>query len=276
MHLRSILRPLAVFALLIGAACGGDGDESGGGGGGGEDAGLSADEQAFADAWASGLSDDDDGFSASAGEGACMGEAIMAELGLDPFEEAGITPADVEDESESPGELLGAGVISDEQANSILDTWEDCVDLSTLFAESVVDDFDLDAEAVACVADGLDADDLARGVFLSSFVSDDPEPDADVIGRFLAVIDDCSTSDDGEGGFLVDGIAESIQEDSDLTEAQARCVAQEMVEIIGLDRFIELGAQDLDFDDADPALQQEIAGAVLEAAGTCDVPLSEL
>jgi hypothetical protein len=274
----SLVRALSVPLLVVAlAACGDDADggDEGGQGGDGAVAGLSAEEQAFADAWASTLADDD-GFSATAAEADCMGAAIMGEVGAEPFADAGVEPADIEGEDDSPGEVLGAGVISEPQANAILDRWEDCVDLPALFAESAVDEFDLDAEGAECVADGLAEGDLVRAGFLPSFTSDDDEPGPDVIAGFVTVIDECSTGPDGDGGFLVDQIAQSILDDSDLTQEQASCVAQEMVDTIGLERLLELGAEDLDFDDADPALQQEIGGAVLDAAGTCDVPLSEL
>jgi hypothetical protein len=263
---------VALCAALALAACGDDDPEES------SATGLTEEEQAYADAWAASLSDDDDGFSASATEAACMGDAIMAELGVARFEEAEVAPEDItaDGEADSPGELLGAGTISEEEANAILDTWEGCADLPALFAASLVDDFDLDDEASACVEEELADGELVRAGFVVSFTSDDDEAPPELVTGLIGAIDACSGSEGGEGGLIVDEIAASIAEDGDLTDEQAQCVAQAMVDVIGLDRLIELGGEDIDLDEADPSVQQEVTAAVLEAAGSCDVPLSEL
>jgi hypothetical protein len=49
-----------------------------------------------------------------------------------------------------------------------------------------------------------------------------------------------------------------------------------MLDTIGVERLIELGAGDTDLDAADPEVQQEIAGSVLQAAETCEIPLEQL
>lgn len=275
MRSSSLARVALALALAAGgvAACGED-DADGDGGG----RSLSAEEQAYAEAWAENLSEDDDGLSLTAEEASCMGEAIMAELGTERFAEAGVEPDDITaaDDDNSPGELLGAGAISEAEANAIIDTWEGCVDLAALFAASAVEEFDLDDDGEACVADALGEGDLVRQGFVVSFVTDDDDPPAELVTALIDVLEECSSGSEGGGGLIVDGIAESILEDGNLTEEQAQCVARAMVETIGLERLIELGGEDADLDDASPEVQQEVAGAVLDAAASCDVSLSDL
>jgi hypothetical protein len=250
---------LVGLATLVGAGCGDD-DDGG--------------EQAYVDAWAATLTSGD-GFSVAEDEASCMSVAMMDELGTEPFEEAGVEPADIDDASDSPGELLGAGKISEEQADAILDEWEKCADLPASLAEAAVGELDLDEAGRSCVADGLREDDLAREGLKPSFTSDNDTPPAAVLRAVVDLLEACGAdgaSDGGSGGVLVDGIAEQLAANADLTEEQARCVAQSMLDTIGVERLIELGAGDGGFDAADPEVQQEIAGAVLQAAETCDIP----
>jgi hypothetical protein len=275
---RSFVLFLALFAL-VGAACG---DDDGGGGGDGGDrasADLTSDEQAFADAWAATLSDsDDDGFTFEDDEAQCMGEAIMAEIGTGPFDDAELGPDDIDNagaEDDSPGELLGAGVITDDQADAILASWKGCADLDAAFVELVAAEADLDDDARECIIDGVKDDDLVSQGFKASLTNDEAEPPQEVITALVTLMGTCGGDGSGEGGIIVDSIAESLAADGRLDEAQSKCVAQKMVDTIGLDRLVELGAGG-SLDDADADLQQEMASAVLRAAEACDVPLSAL
>lgn len=275
MRIWRLLASLSVLLLGV-VAC------SDGGGDGDTDAGddpkeveLTDAEQEYADAFAATLADDTNGLAVEPDEAACMGAAVMAELGVDPFEEADVTADDVGggEETNSPGEVLGDGVISEAQANAIIDVWVDgCVDLSQALAESAGLGFGLDEAGQTCFAEGLAEDDLARKLIRPSFTSADGAPDPAAAAAATQLVDSCSA---GEGSAIVDAMAESIAADSDLTAEQAQCIAQEMLDDIGLERLAELSA-DGTLDDADPEVQQEIAGAVLKASGTCDVPLSAL
>jgi hypothetical protein len=282
---RSLVAVVALLALLGGACGDDDGDEGGGDGGdgGGEGAGaLSAEEQEYADAWATTLSDSDEddesGFSFPAEEAQCMGEAMMAELGTAPFDDADIAPADInqEGEDDSPGELLGAGVITDEQADAILTEWDGCTDLNAAFIDVVAADTELDAAARRCISEGLDEDDLVHEGFRASLTSDSSEPPEEVISAIVRLMGTCGGDESGMGGVLVDSIAESLASDGRLTPEQSQCMAQEIVDAIGIDRLIELGVDGGEFGAAAPEVQQEMAGAVLGAAETCEVPLSTL
>ncbi len=258
---------LLSLALVACSDDGGDDDSEGGP----ADVELTGEEQEFADAWSATLQDEEDGFAVAAADADCMGAAIMAELGTKPFDDAEVTAADIGDSASanSPGEVLGAGVIGDDQADAIMTSWEDdCIDVPQVLAESASTDFDLDDEGVACFTDGLREADLARRVLRSSFTSDTDRPDDETLGEIVALIDSCG---DGEGGLIVDSIAEALAADGSLTEEQAQCLAQAVVDDMGLDRLAELGGG---FENIPPEDQEEVTAALLAAAGACDVPLS--
>jgi hypothetical protein len=273
--MRRLFCLVAVLAL-VGAACGDDDD----GGDEGAAADLSSEEQAFADAWAATLSDsDEDGFTFDDDEAQCMGDAIMAEVGTGPFDEAELEPGDIDsegDEDDSPGEVLGAGVISDEQADAILATWEGCTDLNAAFVDLVAAEADIDDDARQCIIDGVEEDDLVGEGFKASLTTDDSEPPEEVITALVTLMSTCGGDESGQGGLIVDSIAESLAADGRLDAEQSQCVAQHMVDSIGLDRLIELGVGGGDFEEADADVQQEMASAVLSAAEACDVPISDL
>jgi hypothetical protein len=262
---RPFLVLCSVVALL--GACADEADSGGEGSGGG----LSAEEQAYADAFAVGLEDDDNGFGVPEDDAQCMAEVVMAELGVEPFEEAGVEPDDIEPASDSsPGALLGDGAVTDAQAGAIIDDWEDCVDVLDMLVASGGSEFELDPEGEACFRDGLAEDDLYRRLLLGSFTREDAEPDPDTIADLLSVLEDCSGED---GGPLVDGIAEELQAGTTLTDEQARCLAQGVIDEIGVDRMSELFGSGA-FDELSPDGQSEVTGALVQAAAACDVPLS--
>lgn len=274
----SVVAALVALPLLAGA-CSSDDDNAGGG-----PAGLSPEAQAYADAWARTLTDDD-GFGVRQADADCMAEAMMAELGVEVFREHDVEPADIkpgddaedgdDSDNDSPGELLGAGVISEQQTEVILDGWDACIDLATLLAEGLADELDLDEDGQACLTERLGDGDLVRESLEPSFTSGDDEPPPEVLAELIQLFSECAESADGVNPVIA-SIADELAADGTLTAEQAQCVAQAMVDEIGLERLMELGAEDLDFDDADPAVQQEMAQAVVAAAGTCGVPLSEL
>jgi len=259
-HARCLLTLVTVPALAL-VACA---DES---------SGLSDEEQEYADAFAASIEDDEDGFGADPDDAQCMGDAVMEELGVEPFDEADVAPDDIGGEdSSSPGEVLGEGVVTDEQASAVLDGWESCVgDLSEFMATSVrsEEEFDLDADDEACLADGLDEDGLARDILRSSFTSAEELPDQRAFTAFFVLINDCARDDDGVGLFERQ-LADNIEGDGDVTPEQADCVASAIVEDMGEDAFLAfLSASDQGESEHAEAFQQAY-GAAAEA---CGVPL---
>lgn len=257
---------IALFALfaVAGAACGGDGE-----------AGLSKEEQAYADAFAEDLADSTDGLGVSPKQGDCMGAAIMEELGTEPFEEAEVTPKDLAG-SDTPGQLLGEGTVSTEQAEAIYDAWGDCADLTAVFADSIAAEYEGDAAARTCLSEGLAEDDLMREFMVESFTSgEEPDPATSPLKDLVTLITRCTASGDGSGGALVDSIAQSLAEGGTLTDDEAQCLAQSIVDTVGAEELLA-GVADGDFSQATPEMQQAIVQSITGAAAACNVPLSKL
>ena len=264
---------LLVGALALFPACAdeGDGDSADATTTSAASDDLTAEEQEYADAFAATLADDTNGFAVAADDAACMGDAVMAELGVEPFVAADVEPDDIQPDGESsPGNLLGDGAVTSEQAFAIIDVWEDCTDLVEMLAESGGSELDLDPEGKECFAAGLAEDDLAAGMLAGSFTSEDGTPDEDTVQAFLALLDECSQGTDNP---IVASIAESLAEDGSLTAEQSQCLAEGVVDEIGSDRLGELFATG-GFEELPPELQAEVTGALIDAAGACDVPLS--
>lgn len=257
----TLLALAAPAALLV--ACGDD-----------DDGGRSDAEQELVDAWVVNLtsSDEEGELAVSEDDAECMAAALVDGLGADVFDEHDVTADDIE-EGTSPGELFGDDVVSERDARAVLDEWEDCTDLDRLLAESTGGSLGLDDDGVACMAEALDDEDLAVQVLLASFTSASGEPPQDVLSRFTVLADECSVGEDG-GGALADSIAESLTEDGSVTEEQAQCLAQHVIDEIGRDRLVEQSLGSGDFEDASPEFQQEIVGAMLSGASECGVPIS--
>jgi hypothetical protein len=238
-----------------------------------EESGLGEEEQEYADAFATSLEDDEDGFGAEPEDAQCMGDAVMDELGVEPFGEADVAPDDIGGEDAgSPGEVLGDEVVTDEQADAILDGWDDCVgDLSEFLAASASSDqgFDLDAEGEECLAEGLDEDGLARDLARAYFTSVDEVPDQAAFTGFFVLINDCASDDDGVG-FFERQLAENISEDGSVTPEQAECIVAGVVEDMGEDAFFAfLSAVNREESEGAEAFQQ----AYVAAAEGCGVPV---
>ena len=254
---RAAVAPLLV--VLAAAACSGEG-------------GLSSRERELADAFARDLADEDDGLGVGEEGGVCIGEAIMEELGSEPFDEAGVEPDDIGDEP--PGQLLGAGTVSDEQADAIVAAWRDCVDLSAAFAEQGRDEFGLDDAGVACFEEALRGDDVLDRYLHVSFTSDRPEDAESALSGIVGLVQSC-TAAEGSGGILVDSIAASLAADGQLTAEQAPCVAQQVVDIMGAERLLEITGVG-EFETAAPEVQEEFAQAIIDATTACGIPPSQL
>jgi len=269
----TLLVSLVVFAL-VGAACGG------GDGGDPATAELTKEEQAFADAFAKGFTDETDGFGVSDTQGECLARVIMAELGTGPFEEAEVTPEDLEGE-ETPGQLLGDGAVSDEQADAIYTGWEDCADLDAVFADGFQREYDADEATRSCFEAGLAEHDLMRAYMVASFTSgEELDPAEPPLADMVEVITTCTgEGEQGEGGgssdALVSSIADSLAAGGTITAAQAQCLAESIVDTVGAEELLAGGAEG-DFTDASPELQQAVIAAITTAATACDVPLSQL
>jgi hypothetical protein len=271
-----VLALLALLALVAAACSSGDDDDAGDGGSPTEDRELTDEEQAFADAFAADFSDADDGLGVSAEDGDCLATVLMAELGTEPFDDADVTPEDLGGD-ESPGQLLGDGAITEEQADAIYTGWEDCVDLNAAFAESFQKEYEADDATGECFRTGLAEGDLMRAYMIASFTSgeelDSTQPP---LKDIVALIGTCTATDTGgSASVLVDSIAQSLTANGAITAEEAQCLAQSIVDTVGADQLLQ-GAADGDLASASPEVQQAVVAAITTAAGACNVPLSKL
>ena len=241
---------------------------------GGGDDGLSAEEQRYADAFARDLADGDDGLAVDDEEGQCVGDAIMRELGTGPFKEAKVEPADLAGD-ESPGELLGKGAVSDDQAKVIAEEWNECVDLPDVFAHQASDQF-VARRGRRRLLRGRAPRELGARRVPPRVVHErrrrrrpggaepDRGPRAAVLGRRAAT-----------GGVLVDAIAASLAEDGTLTSEEATCVAQHVVDEVGADKLVGIGGGE-SLADAPEDVQKDFATAIVNAAESCGLDLSKI
>lgn len=244
---------LALAALVATAACSDD------------DEGLSKEEQEYADVIAANMVDDEDALTVTDEEADCMAEAVMAELGVEPFEEADVEPDDLGGD-ETPGQLLGEGAVPDDQAATIADAWGECSDLPKALSASLVDSMELDADAAQCVEEGLGDGDVVSDYLQTFFTSEsEPTPSDPEFKALLDLVTGCTADEDGSGGLVVDGIAQSLAEAGTLTDEQAQCMAQAIVDEIGADVILEAST------DPSPELETQMNQAVMTSAQACGV-----
>ena len=178
-----------------------------------------------------------------------------------------MTPDDIQPgDDASPGELLGDGAVTRTRPTRSSTAWDDdCVDL--------VDD----ARALGrqrarprprwrgrASPMGSAEDDLAARLLAGSFTSADGTTGRRRPSRTSSP---SSTScGDGEANPIVAAIAESLAADGSLTEEQAAVPRQGVIDEIGADRMGELFATG-GFDDLGAEAQDEVTGALLQAAG---------
>jgi hypothetical protein len=126
-----------------------------------DDGGDSADAQPFIDALATTLEDEDEG-GPTAEQAECIAERTVEIIGVDTFEEEGITPEDVEG-SEGPADL---GLeLSDDDATAVAEGFFDC---GFSFVDSLLNTMAPDAsdELRDCVEDNVDQDVVVEGLAL--------------------------------------------------------------------------------------------------------------
>ncbi|MDQ2651143.1 MAG: hypothetical protein M3Z03_16515 [Actinomycetota bacterium] len=270
-HRSRFIALLSVAALGL-VACGGDD-------GGSDDAStdgaeLTALERQYADVIAAEFADDSDpdDLAVSADEAECMAVAMMSNLGADVFKENGVEPEDFGDD-EGPGELLGAGVISEDDASAVVDEWLDCADLTGQLAAQMNEDFELDAGGLECLEREMEDSGFVHETLVLTFTSDEEEPPASFIGQVTSLLETCSAESDGPNP-VVRSMAESL-EGSGLSAEAANCLAQRLLDEIGLEGMVELSEAG-DFSDQSAEIQAEFGQVMVAAAAACDVPLSDL
>jgi len=135
------LTPLLLSGLLLFAACGGDD-----GGGGGE---LSSADQEFVDAAMQQYDPEDTELTED--QARCVAESLVGAVGSERLEDLGISPESFGDDDNPFPEGL-----DQDEAEDVVEGINSCIDMASLFVESMSENGQLSDEAVACLADAFD------------------------------------------------------------------------------------------------------------------------
>lgn len=265
---RGRLVSFLVVPLLLATACGGGDDEEP----------LTKEEQRYANAFARDLSDGDDGLSVTVEEAACIGDAILHVLGVRPFHEAGIEPADLEGD-ETPGQLLGEGTVSDDQADEIAGRWLDCVDLVEDLVAQAKGSVELDDEGQACFEDALRDGTLPHDYLVVSFTSDDPADVNGILGEMGSILGRCrgaggtattASPDESTSERLARLLVDRYAEDPD----DARCLADGIISRVSADDLQAMVTAGGPGGPSDAA-RARVAVAMQASAAACGLQLPE-
>jgi hypothetical protein len=170
-----------ILALgLVAAACGDD------------DAGMTAEGQALADAiLADMLADQEPGDEADAGDLRCFTEGMVAELGVARLNALGVTTADVGDP-----EVAFRGM-SDGEMERMADIGMRCIDYEAGFIEAMTAD-GISQGSAECLTGRLADSDFFRTSFITSMrgVDFSEEQDAALMPIFFDAAGDCLTDEE--------------------------------------------------------------------------------
>ncbi len=150
---------IAVAGAMLLGACGGD-DDAGSGGGSDSDA------EAYVDAVAASIREDEEAPSISDEQATCMAEALVDVVGADTLKDAEVTPAEFADTSDFTSLDVD---VPDDAADRLGADLRDC-DLAGPIKDGLVDSFtsnlrsDLPDEAARCLGDHLDDEGATDGL----------------------------------------------------------------------------------------------------------------
>ncbi|MDZ4825360.1 MAG: hypothetical protein SGJ13_02725 [Actinomycetota bacterium] len=187
------LLALSISALLVFAACGGDDDDD-------DDSASNAsepaaeddesgdeflDDEAYTDVLMQSFVDSEEGgFSAPEDEAQCTAERIVAEIGAERMQEAGITEEVLAAAGTPPSDLTEA------EAGEVADAMIECIDLADGLAESFGEEFM--AEDRECVANAMiDAGILRPVLVIDIMGGDDAAPPPELAGAMADVTLEC-------------------------------------------------------------------------------------
>ena len=230
---------------------------------------LSAQEQKYADSFAKHLSDKAQSFGVTKAQGTCIGDAIIRELTDKPFVKAKVTPAQING-GKSPGELLGAGKVTQKQATAIAKKWEGCVNLPQMLASQLTPQFKLTKTSKTCFQKALGKGDVADRYLKVSFTGSGVKDSAGVLTDIFGLVQTCTADASHKGGYFVDSMSASLASDGKLTPTQAQCVAQHVVDDIGIAKLAQVSVGGSS-GQVSQTLANEFNKAVLTAGTTCGV-----
>lgn len=262
MRTRRALALLVLVPLLLAAACS-DGERE-----------LTAEEQRYAAAFARDLADGDGGPAITPDQARCVSEVVLRELGVEPFHDAGVEPGDFEGD-ETPGQLLGTGRVSDQQAEVIARGWLRCVDLASAFIDQAKGLVDMTEDEQACFREGLDEGGALQEYLEVSFTSDDPADVRAVTTAIAQVLRSCTPAPPAPTEEqVIDNMASGFLRNQLTDRAGAECLATGIVRRVGLDT---LAGMVRDGGLSAPAMedQRTVSDAMRAAAEECRVALPE-
>lgn len=257
----------AVLAVvLLAAAC------SGGSGDGPHAGALNAEEQELATAFAADLGADT-GVPVTPDQARCISEAVLHELGLRPFHDAGVGPEDLTG-TKTLGELFGKGRVTDAQGTAIAAAWEGCAGTTDAFAEQARVQVGLDEPGVTCFRARLTESGAVQRYRSLSFTTDDPAEVQGVLDQISGFVESCA-KESGQAARVVAGMADSIAGKGTMTGDEARCLAQHIVDALGVGNLLSIGSA-AGLAAAPIDVQRSVAQGLVDAAAACRVPLERL
>jgi hypothetical protein len=169
----------ATMLVVVVAACG-------------DDAGLTPEEQALADAIFADMEadvSDDEEFAPD--EMRCFAEGVVSELGVARLGDLGVTAADVGD----PDSAFRA--MTDAEMERMADVGMRCIDYAGGFVDTMVAD-GLSRSGAQCLTDRLDEAGFFRVSFITTMRGEDfsPEQDSELMGVFISGAQECLSEDE--------------------------------------------------------------------------------
>lgn len=159
---------LAIGAFALTACGGGDGSSGG----------ASSDEEPYVEALMSTF-EQDETLPLDENQVRCLAEGVVDVIGVDGFEEAGVTPADIE----GGATLDSIETFTDEQATKFLDLLfeGECFDFNKLLADAFMEQGGgaMTEEQASCMADQFTKDDGFKDLFAAGLTgNEDVDPTA--------------------------------------------------------------------------------------------------
>ncbi len=161
-----------------------------GGGGSGSSGGASAAEEPYVDALMSTF-EQDETLPLEEDQVRCLAEGVVKVIGVDGFEKAGMSPADIEG---------GAGLdsmetLTDEQANDFLNLLFDgeCFDFEKLLTDAFMEQGGgaMTEEQAGCMAEQFTQDEAFKELFAAGLKGDDSVDPTAAMGNIFDVLSAC-------------------------------------------------------------------------------------
>ncbi|MEY4361583.1 MAG: hypothetical protein RL391_889 [Actinomycetota bacterium] len=173
---------LAVGALVL-AACGGGGD-------GGSGGGTSSAEEPYVEALMASF-EQDETLPLEESQVRCLAEGVVDVIGVDGFEKAGVSPADIE----GGATLDSIETFTDEQASKFLDLLfeGECFDFNKVLADAFMEQGGgaMTEEQANCMADQFTKDDGFKDLFAAGLTGNEEVDPTAAMSNIFDVLSNC-------------------------------------------------------------------------------------